>query len=81
MHENWKYVVFREDIPVLIPPTIDHSQMRPLEESLGKITSAGRISLGDNGVKCYGESTTLGIKSDPRDTRLLNSYHLIPSWE
>ena len=77
MQDYWKYVVVGEDM-IIFPPTMSHSQFK----NMGKITSAGLIRIygGESpacGVRCFGESTTLMIKSNPpRDEGLARGLFL-----
>lgn len=36
------------------------------------ITSAGFFQITSKGARCYGESVSLGKKSDPKDSELVN---------
>lgn len=79
MHDDWKYVVFGNDLTaVVFPAFVDHAVIaRALESNLGKPVSAGKVSISADPiapVSCYGESFTLQLKSDPtRDTKLVTS--------
>ena len=78
MGNDWKYVVFRKDLPVLLPPSMSHQDMKALEQNLGPITSAGFIQVDSGGICCYGKSESLNVNSDPqKDTRLIESHHLL----
>lgn len=37
-------------------------------------TSAGFVRMTAEGLECYGESTSLGLQADPRDTERLNTF-------
>ena len=39
---------------------------------LKNITSAGFFQITSQGARCYGESISLGKKSDPKDSALVN---------
>jgi len=43
-----------------------------------KITSAGFVDIVDGYVSAHGHSSSLGIKSDPRDSEIIESYLLEP---
>ena len=67
MDDYWKYVVINGDDMIIFPPTMAHSQFK----NIGNITSAGLIRIFSekgsvNGVRCFGESVSLKIKSDPK---------------
>jgi hypothetical protein len=71
MPDYWKYVVIGDDDMIIFPATMAHSQFK----NMGKITSAGLIRIypvvdgrgkdASSGIKCFGESVTLKIKSNP----------------
>ena len=66
MHDYWKYVVINRDDMIIFPPTMSHNQFL----NMGNITSAGLIRVYGgkgtaSGVRCFGESVTLRIKSNP----------------
>ena len=56
---------------IIFPKSIDHIAMARL---IGKeVISAGFVSVGTDGMKVYGESYTLDLKSDvEKDQRLLD---------
>jgi hypothetical protein len=59
-----KYVIYNYSMPILISMGLNHKDV-----NIGGITSAGfcTIEVIDNKfvVTCFGESTSLDIKSDP----------------
>ena len=70
-----KYVVVANDFDeklIMFPATINHDEMAKAMERLRfpKILSAGFI---DEFMQCYGESTTLRLKSRDIDTTILKS--------
>ena len=70
-----KYIVVANDFDekmIMFPATINHDQMSKAMERLRfpKVVSAGFI---DEFMQCYGESTTLRIKSRDIDTTILKS--------
>jgi len=82
MQDYWKYVVVGDDM-IIFPPTMAHSQFK----NMGTITSAGLIRIypvvdgrgkdASSGIRCFGESETLKIKSNPpRDERLASGLFL-----
>ena len=66
-----KYVITKGGEIIIFPELLQHSEFKRFEP-----TSAGFISFGVNGqgnpsCSCYGESVSLGIKSNPeKDTEL-----------
>ena len=70
-----KYVVFDCLFPVIFTEAQQHVKFK----FMGKITSAGFCKIYSEGdvaaqvvkVHCYGESISLNIKSDPKDSELL----------
>ena len=72
MDDYWKYVVINENDMIIFPPTMSHSQFK----NMGNITSAGLIRIygGEGsgaGIRCFGESTTLSIRSKPQHDELV----------
>ena len=67
--DDMKYImikVYAGEEPILFPATMTHSIMA---RDLGsEAVSAGFVTPG---LKCYGESTSLKIKSRPEDTEIL----------
>jgi len=66
MPDYWKYVVIDDNDMIIFPPTMSHAQFK----NFGNITSAGLIRIfgGEGpgaGVRCFGESTSLKIRSSP----------------
>ena len=69
-----KYVMFEAgglEYPVLFPDFIKHNDIR---QSIGhEVISAGFVSVGSDGnLTAYGESVSLGKKSRPEDSKILN---------
>lgn len=74
-----KYIKTEDDRIIVFPASMAHYEFKEF-----KPVSAGFISFGtdennDKTCKCYGESLTLNLKSNPRDTNLakmqiLNKY-------
>lgn len=65
----FKYIIIeKENIPIVFPLNILHSQV---SLNIGKLKSAGFcvITLKDNSLdlKCFGESTSLNIKSNSEE--------------
>lgn len=60
-----KYVRTFQDEVIMFPPTIIHSSF-----AHRKIKSAGFCVVEEDKVRCYGESISLGLKSDKEDNFL-----------
>ena len=65
-----KYIISENKNIIVFPETLNHSDFSHL-----KPTSAGFIYFatnheGEQICKCHGESTTLGLKSEPGDSEL-----------
>lgn len=72
MYTKSKYVVGRlegDTVAVVFPESIQHSTMRRLFDT---ITSGGFCHYSDEGVKVYGESTSLRVKSRPEDVQFVS---------
>jgi len=74
-----KYVVLKSRDFLIFPPTMEHASVVRREE----ITSAGFVEIIPDGpllvrAHCHGESVSLNVTSDPKDsdllTRALNKY-------
>lgn len=65
------------DIIVMFPECIQHDFMARRLAPVGtdnpadNVLSAGVVSIQDEQASCYGESTSLKKKSDPKDTGIL----------
>lgn len=69
MFKKFKYLVYDECYPVLFTEADQHKD----RAGFNKVTSAGfaRLFISDDketkiGVQCWGESVSLGIKSNPQ---------------
>jgi hypothetical protein len=65
-----KYIVFDTVNIVTFPPHISHDKMRDRFPDM-RPTSAGFVGKDNGKLVCYGRSESLGLESDPFDTRLL----------
>jgi hypothetical protein len=71
MYLNTKYVITEDKVIIVFPELIQHSEFKHFNP-----TSAGFISIGVNkqgnpSCSCYGESISLGLKSNPEeDTKI-----------
>ncbi len=70
-----------QNIPVIFPNTLVHSEMKDLclsllERSMPgypcRVVSAGDITL--TGLKCSGSSSSLGISSRPEDSQIIHLH-------
>jgi len=80
-----KYIMTKDNEPILFPPTINHSDMARYIR--GKIVSAGFVSFraiddGDslNSVEAHahGYSLTLNMESRKEDSEIINRFLRIP---
>jgi len=72
-YEKLKYVRLRRFNEIIVfPEVIQHSEFKHFD-----CVSAGFCSLQDNKVTCYGESTSLKLKSDPQDSTIA-TYQFYP---
>lgn len=74
-----KYIIIEIDgnpVPIVFPNHIIHADMARAARNLGpwgKVSGAGFCLVDDSGYSCYGESTSLNIKSNyTTDNVLLN---------
>lgn len=70
-----KYIVVDYDMPYIFPEFINHIDFA--HRVTGKpVTSAGFVYVDSEGsYKCYGESISLKLKSNPEaDNKLLNKF-------
>lgn len=69
-----KYIVMDNgqwDAPVIFDEATQHFEMA--QNIPGEIISAGFIHWTPDGIECYGESISLGVKSRPtEDTTMIN---------
>lgn len=69
-----KYIMIDYAFPVIFGSALAHKDVAFGLRDLGPVTSAGFVqNNGDGTFSCYGESISLGIKSDPdKDTAMVN---------
>jgi hypothetical protein len=70
-----KYVILDQTVTVgiVFSDYINHSEMAQVIG--GKVIGAGFCFIEDNRYVCYGESTSLKVKSRPEeDAQILNKY-------
>jgi len=66
-----KYIRFVESGFLIFSGAITHKHAGKLVNE--EILSAGFVGQHKDGLRCYGQSETLHLKSDPADTDLLRS--------
>ena len=76
-----KYIIFEdpigEELPIIFPSHVNHSDISTAmvngyKQACLKPVSAGTVSIDDKGNPyCHGNSFTLNLKSEDRDTRLI----------
>lgn len=72
--KNFKYVVFDETYPILIPESVPHTNIRvndPISGCQIKATSAGFCYIDGARARCFGESISLKLKSNPKEDNAL----------
>ena len=75
--DDWKYIIFDRNTPVLFPASCTHSEIANALKHIAKPTSAGRVTFGQNkhgvkGFKCYGKSESLQLESKSEDEHWIN---------
>ena len=83
MFDRAKYVIM-DGLPIIVHPGIYHNSIKVADHMIdNEVTSAGFVEFNkDSGrFECFGESVSLGIKSNPeRDSHLVNKM-LDPNYE
>lgn len=76
MHFKAKYIILNDMTPIVFPETMNHKDMKYYVAPGAECTGAGFVYVNDSGeYVCYGESTSLRIKSGgDKDSRILNRY-------
>ena len=68
-----KYIIVDNgqwDAPVIFDESTQHFTMAA--NTPGTVIAAGFVRFTTDGLECYGQSISLGIKSRPEDTKLIN---------
>ena len=65
-----KYIKTEDKKIVVFPELFQHSEFRNLKPISAGFISIGAKGKGEPSCTCYGESVSLGLKSDPEDTDL-----------
>lgn len=75
MFSRIKYVVTKDKSIIVFSETFNHSDFRSKEPISAGFISFGINKQGNPTCSCYGESTSLGLKSDPeRDTTIAKRH-------
>ena len=76
MFSKAKYIVIDGMSPIVFDETRSHAEVKRALAPHRECTGAGFCHINDTGAYvCYGESTTLRIRSSPNDSTILN-YNL-----
>jgi hypothetical protein len=73
---HMKYVIldgYLNELPILFPPEISHDMMSKWLSGMGPVVSAGFVDLVDGQISAHGESQSLGLKSRPQDSTIIES--------
>lgn len=73
MLDKAKYIIFGRNRFIMFDPQFKHNEIANLL-NLEKIVSAGFVGDCGNGIQCFGESLSLGLKSRPEDTNVIKRY-------
>lgn len=65
-----KYIKTKNKEIIMFGEIIQHSSFKNRQPISAGFVSFGRDSLGNPTCTCYGESVSLGLKSDEEDTEL-----------
>lgn len=80
MNNDAKYIVFGSSddypaTPIVFPDYLQHSHVaNAFRRLLGEPSSAGFVTLTDDGPLAYGESLSLRLKSADADTKLIQRF-------
>lgn len=72
MIKEGKYIVFKDGTSRVFSVNSFHIYMTGGKE----VSSAGFYGFEKNMLVCFGESTTLGVKSHPDDSEIIREQHL-----
>lgn len=65
-----KYIITKNEKPILLTDAMYHNEIMPKNQ----IVSAGFFVYRNNKFKCFGESSSLDIKSREEDSDILNVF-------
>ncbi len=71
--KKMKYIIVDNgqwDAPVIFDEFTQHFTVAA--NTPGKVIAAGFIRWTPDGMECYGESISLGVKARPEDTKMIN---------
>ena len=76
MNFKAKYIILNDRTPIVFPETHAHRDMKFWVAPGAECTGAGFVYINDKGsYVCYGESTSLNVKSRGAvDSAILNRY-------
>lgn len=76
MSRVMKYVMFDSDTPIIFPDHVTHANMAHTQgmpaTSAGFVHIGGRDEYGNPQFVCYGESVSLRLKSNEKDSQIMN---------
>ena len=82
MSSEMKYIIIDgvfAKMPFIFPSRVNHDVMAKMVRNIGKPVSAGFVDIDADGIYAHGESTSLGIKSSPFDTEVIECHMGIQS--
>jgi len=71
-----KYVVTKEGTIIVFPELLQHSEFRGFEPISAGFISFGVNKEGNPTCSCYGESISLGLKSNPEEDTIIAKRQL-----
>lgn len=71
-----KYIITKEGCIIVFPGTFKHSDFSHFNPIRAGFIAFG-VKNGDPSVSCYGESFSLGLKSDPEKDTLIAKAQLL----
>jgi len=74
MYHKIKYIVTKNEVVVVFSELMQHSQFKHLEPISAGFISFGVNKQGNPSCSCYGESISLGLKSDEERDTILAKY-------
>jgi hypothetical protein len=80
MNYKFKYIIVGNSTPA---PIIFGDLISHKEVAAGRfVKSAGFVYLHDEGAQCFGDSVSLGVKSDPEeDQRIIDSQFKLGEYD
>lgn len=75
MFTKSKYIIIgRDEMPIVFPELLKHSDVARQMGGAHNVTGAGFCHITDDKYVCYGESTSLNVKSRQEvDSKILNT--------